>query len=122
MMRFLLVLVFACSSTPKKLHVDYAFVADLDHSGIVRGIITTDGGQPAIGATLAIEHAAGEIAQITDENGGFAMTQALPEGKYTLMIYFGDTKASHPIEVRAGQVTVVRITNLREPAGGEILE
>lgn len=125
MIRALVVVVLiACGggAATKKLHIDYAFVPEPEHSGIVRGIITTDAGQPAIGATCAIKHTSGEVVRITEIDGTFQMDQALPEGNYTLVVYYGDTKASHPIQVRAGHVTVVRVTNLREPPGGELLE
>ena len=121
MRALVLALLVACGGTQRvKLHVDFAFVADLEHSGIVRGIITTDAAQPAIGATVTIKHANGEVVAITDENGGFVMTQALPEGNYKLQVYFLETEVEHPIVVKSGFATVVRVSGLRDPPGGEI--
>ena len=118
MRALVMALLVACGGTQRvKLHVDFALVADLDHSGIVRGIITTDSAQPAAGATVAITHANTEVAAITDENGSFVMTQALPEGTYTMQVYYVETKLERPVEVKAGFATVVRISGLRDPPG-----
>lgn len=105
-----LALVAACGGGVK---VKTEYVVDPATSGVVRGTVMSEAG-PAAGATLIIKLPHVELSAITDENGAFDLHQALPVGRYKLVIFYINQRTEREIEVRPDSATVVRVTGLED--------
>jgi len=99
-------------------HLSHAAVVLLDpgasgrESGSVRGFVRGLSGEPLPGATIVTQGPAGEQAEVTDDNGHYAIAELVP-GDYVIRFYFGQAKAEAQARVAAG--AAVQVDAVIEP-------
>jgi hypothetical protein len=85
-------------------------MADPDPAtGSIEGVVKdADTGEPLIGATVVVTTAAGQQAEITDENGQYTITSLPPASDYDVTFYYDDVVTDRKgVAVTVGETTTV---------------